>query len=78
MWKFTYINIVLWILCISFFIKINILNLYFIGLNKKRGLKLKSYEHLSTKNTQNVDILCKFKRIVYKKIKIQHLVFKKF
>lgn len=49
-----------------------------MGLNKKRGLKLKSYEHLSTKNTQNVDTLCKFERIVYKKIKIQHLVFKKF
>ena len=61
MWKFTYINNALWILCISFLIKINILNLDFIGLNKKIGLKLKSYEHLSTKNAQNVDTLCKFK-----------------
>ena len=78
MWKFTYINNVLWILCISFLIKINILNLDFIGLNEKSGKKMKSYEHLSTKNTQNVDTLCKFKRIVYKKIKIQHLVLKNF
>ena len=77
MWKFTYINNTLWILCIIFLIKINILNLDFIGLNEKSGKKMKSYEHLSTKNTQNVDTLCKFKRNVYKKIKIQHLVFLK-